>query len=82
MNKSSEGDEIPAELFEILKDDVVKMLHSKCQENLESSAVATRLENVSFHSSPKEGQCQRMFILPYNCSYFTWYQGNAQNSSN
>ena len=30
-------------------------------ENLENSAVATGLEKVSFHSSPKEGQCQRMF---------------------
>ena len=29
--------------------------------NLENSAVATGLEKVSFHSSPKEGQCQRMF---------------------
>ena len=28
---------------------------------LENSAVATGLEKVSFHSSPKEGQCQRMF---------------------
>ena len=33
--------------------------------NLENSAVATGLEKVSFHSSPKEGQCQRMFKLPY-----------------
>ena len=54
INKASGGDRIPAELFEILKDDVVKMLHSKCQENLESSAVATRLENVSFHYNSKE----------------------------
>ena len=29
--------------------------------NLENSAVATGLETVSFHSSPKERQCQRMF---------------------
>ena len=29
--------------------------------NLENSAVATTLEKVSFHSNPKEGQCQRMF---------------------
>ena len=29
--------------------------------NLENSAVATGLEKVSFHSSPKERQCQRMF---------------------
>ena len=30
--------------------------------NLENSAVATGLEKVSFHSNPKESQCQRMFI--------------------
>ena len=41
------------------------------QANLENSAVATGLENVSFHSSPKERQCQRMFRLPYNCSHLT-----------
>ena len=35
--------------------------------NLENSAVATRLEKVSFHSSLKEGQCQRKFKLPHNC---------------
>ena len=35
--------------------------------NLEDSAVATRLEKVNFHSNPKEGQCQRMFKLSYNC---------------
>ena len=29
--------------------------------NLENSAVATRLEKVTFHSNPKERQCQRMF---------------------
>ena len=32
MNKSSGGDEIPVELFQILKDDTVKVLHSICQE--------------------------------------------------
>ena len=31
--------------------------------NLEKLAVATGLENVSFHSSPKEKQCQRMVRL-------------------
>ena len=36
--------------------------------NLESSAVATGLEKVSFHSNPKERQCQRMFKLPHNCT--------------
>ena len=31
MNKASAGDEIPIELFQILKDDAVKVLHSVCQ---------------------------------------------------
>ena len=32
MNKVSGGDGIPVELFQILKDDAVKMLHSICQQ--------------------------------------------------
>ena len=32
MNKASESDGIPAELFQILKDDAVKVLHSICQQ--------------------------------------------------
>ena len=32
MNKASEGDGIPAELYQILKDDVLKLLHSICQQ--------------------------------------------------
>ena len=63
MNKASGGDRIPAELFQILKDDAVKGRHSICQQNLESSAVATGLEKVSFHSNPKERQCQRVLKL-------------------
>ena len=34
--------------------------------NLENSAMATELEKISFHFSPKEGLCQRMFKLPHN----------------
>ena len=40
------------------------------QGNLENSAVATGLEKVNLHSNPKEGQCQRMFKLLYNCGHF------------
>ena len=36
--------------------------------NLENSAVATGLEKVSFHSNPKERQCQRILKLPHNYS--------------
>ena len=70
MNKDSEGDGIPVELFQILKDDAVKVVHSICQ-NLENSAVATRLEKVSFHFNPKERQCQRMLKLLHNCTHLT-----------
>ena len=37
--------------------------------NLENSAVATGLEKVSFHSNPKERQCQRMLKLLHNCTH-------------
>ena len=54
-NRGSAGDGIPAELFQILKDDAVKVLHYT-QANLENSAVATGPEKVSFHPNPEEGQ--------------------------
>ena len=47
--------------------------------NFENSSMATGLEKVSFHSNPKEEQCQRMFKLPHNCTHFTCQQGHAQN---
>ena len=37
--------------------------------NLEDSLLATGLEKVSFHSNPKERQCQRMFKLPHSCTH-------------
>ena len=69
-NKAGGGEGIPVELFQILKDDAVKVLHSICQQ-IWNSAVATGLEKVSFHSNPKERQCQKMFILSHNCTYLT-----------
>ena len=42
--------------------------------------MATGLEKVSFHSNPKERQCQRMFKLLHNCTHLTYWQSNAQNS--
>ena len=51
MNKASGGYCILVELFQILKDDAVKVLHSICQQ-IWKTAVATGLEKVSFHSSP------------------------------
>ena len=69
-NKASGDDRIPAELFQILKDDAVKVLYSICQQ-IWKTAVATGLEKVSFHSNPKERQCQRMFKLLHNCTHLT-----------
>ena len=71
MNKASGGDGIPAELFQILKDDALKVLQINMLANLENSAVATGLEKVSFHSNPKERERQRMFKLPHNCTHHT-----------
>ena len=70
-NKASGGDGIPVELFQILKDDAVKVAALNMPANLENSAVATGLEKVSFHSNPKERQCQRMLKLPHNCTHLT-----------
>jgi len=52
-NRVSGGDGIPVELFQILKNDAVKVLHSICQQ-IGKIQKATRLEKVSFHSSSKE----------------------------
>ena len=68
-NKASGGDEIPVGLFQILKNDAVKVLYSICQQ--ENSAVATGLEKVSFHSNPKERQWHRMLKLLHNCTHLT-----------
>ena len=80
-NKASGGDGIPAELFQILKDDTVKMLQAICQEIWKTQQWPQELEKISFHSSCKEEQCQRMFKLPHYCTHFTFYQGKAQNPS-
>ena len=66
------GDEIPVELFQILKDDAVKGLQGlNMSANLENSAVSTGLEKVSFHSNPKERECQRMLKLLHSCTHLT-----------
>ena len=69
-NKASGGDGIPVELFQILKDDTVKVLHSICQQ-IWKTAVATGLEKISFHSNPKERRCQRMLKLLHICTHLT-----------
>ena len=57
-NKVSGGGGIPAELFQILKDDALKVLHSIMPANLENSAVATGLEKSVFIRIPKKGNAK------------------------
>ena len=68
--KASGGDGISVEMFQILKGDALKVLHSICQQ-IWKTAVAAGLEKVSFHSNPKERQCQRMFKLLHSCTHLT-----------
>ena len=70
MNKARGGEGIPVELFQILKDDAVKVLHSICQQ-IWKNQHWPQIRNVSFHSNPKERQCQRMLILLHSCTHLT-----------
>ena len=70
MNIGSGGDGIQVELFQILKGNAVKVLCSICQQ-IWKTTVATGLEKVSFHSNPKERQCQKMLKLPQDCTHLT-----------
>ena len=62
QTKLGGGYGIPAELFQIIKDDASKF------GKLSSGH---RTGNVSFHFNPKERQCQRMLTLPHNCTHLT-----------
>ena len=57
MNKASWGDGIPAKVYQILKDDAVKVLHSIYQQ-IWKTAVATGLKRVSFILIPKKGNAK------------------------
>src|SRR5574340_29311 len=70
MNKASGGDGIPVQLFQILKDDAVKVLHSICQQ-MWTTQQWPQLEKVNFHSNPKARKCQRMLKLLHNCTHLT-----------
>ena len=66
INKASGGDGISAELFKILKDDAIKVLHSICQQIWKTQPC-----HRTGKKNPKERQCQRMFKLSYQCTHFT-----------
>ena len=58
MNKVTGGGGIPVELFQILKDDAVKVLHSICQQIWETQQWPQGWKRSVFISNPKEGNAK------------------------
>ena len=58
MNKASEGDRIPAELFQVLKDDAVKVLHSVCQQIWKTQQWPQDWKRSVFIPIPKNGNAK------------------------
>ena len=58
MNKASGCDEVPAELFKILKDNAVKVLHSKCQQICKAQQWPQDWEMSLFITIPKRGNAK------------------------
>ena len=58
MNKASGGDGIPVELFQILKDDAVKVLHSICQQMLTTHQWPQDWKRSVFIPVPKKGNAK------------------------
>ena len=63
MNKASGGDGIPAEKFQILKDDAVKVLHSICQQNWKTQQWPQDRKRSDFIPIPRKGN-------PKECSNY------------
>ena len=58
MNKASEGDRIPVELFKILKDGTVKVLHSMCQQTWKTQQWPQDWKKSVFIPIPKKGNAK------------------------
>ena len=58
MNKASGGDGIPVELFQILKDDAVRVLHSICQQNWKTQQWPQDWNRSVFIPIPKKGNAK------------------------
>ena len=55
MNKASGGNEIPAEQFQMLKDDAIKVLHSTCQQIRKTQQSPQDWKRSVFIAIPKKG---------------------------
>ena len=58
MNKASEGDGIPIELFQIVKDEAVKVLHSICQQIWKTQQRSQDWKRSVFIPIPKKGNAK------------------------
>ena len=58
MNKASGGDRIPVELFTVLKDDAVKVLHSVCQQTWETQQWPQDWKRPVFIPNSKKGNAK------------------------
>ena len=70
-NRASGCDGIPVELFQILKDDAVKVVHSICQQIWKTQQWPKDWKKSVFIPIPKERQCKRMLKLLHNCTHLT-----------
>ena len=59
MNKASEDDRIPVELFQVLKDDAVEVLHSGCQQIWKTQQWPQDWKRLVFIPIPKKGNAKR-----------------------
>ena len=64
MNKASGGEEIPVELFQILKDDAVKVLHSICQQIWKTQQWPQDWKWSIFIPIPKKGNTKKCSNYP------------------
>ena len=80
MNKASGGDGIPVELFQILKDDAVKVLHSICQQIWKTQQWPQEWKRSVFIPIPKKAmpknaqttaQLHSSHMLVKECSKFS-----------
>ena len=80
MNKASGGDRVPVELFQILKDDAVKVLHSICQQIWKTQQWPQDWKRSVFIPVPKKGNAKECSNY-CTTALISHYQSNAQNSS-
>ena len=71
MDTANGGDGIPVELFQILKDDAVRVLHSICQQIWKTQQWPQDWERSVFIPTPKKGNTKKIFKLLHNCTLFT-----------